>query len=250
LSAQQLERQSIIRKALEDEIQYEADLTAMDKLFIEGLRHANVIRPARRLEDFIVEVFSNVLDLREACRRLIDNFSIRQREQAPFISTVGDIFLGAATDFCLLYPDYTGNLPMAESVLKKELDENPEFRLYAERVVRENDRRMDIKVLITRPSTQLQRYPAVLEAILNKTDPDEPDYDFLVEALSSIRNLSSISQLKLFHASRGRGPAGKMQWFDLVPEEKRNLMEKKEQKRQMCVLSRARFADLAGSFGS
>jgi len=99
--------------------------------------------------------------------------------------------------------------------------------------VRENDRRRDVKYLITRPSTQLQRYPAVLEALLNSTDQDDPDRDFLVEALSSIQNLSAISHLKLFHASKERGPAGKMQWFDLVPEEQRDLMEKSEQKRQM-----------------
>jgi len=102
-----------------------------------------------------------------------------------------------------------------------------------QRVVRENDRRREIKYLIARPSTQLQRYPAVLEAILNATEPNDPDRDFLVEALSSIQNLSAISQLKLFHASKGRGPVGKMQWFDLVPEEQRNLIDKKEQKRQM-----------------
>jgi len=99
--------------------------------------------------------------------------------------------------------------------------------------VRENDRRRDIKYLITRPSTQLQRYPALLEAILKATEPDDPDLDFLVEALASIQNLSAISNLKLFHASRGRGPAGKMQWYDLVPEEQRSLIDKHEQKRQM-----------------
>jgi hypothetical protein len=92
---------------------------------------------------------------------------------------------------------------------------------------------MDIKYLIARPSAQLQRYPAVLEAILNSTSQDDPDRDFLVEALSSIQSLSAISQLKLFHASKGRGPAGKMQWFDVVPEEQRKGMPKKEQKRQM-----------------
>jgi hypothetical protein len=56
-----------------------------------------------------------------------------------------------------------------------------------------------------------------------------------VEALSSIQNLSAISQLKLFHASKGRGTAGKMQWFDLVPEDQRKNIDKKEQKRQMWV---------------
>lgn len=233
LSPEQIERQTIIHKVIESEIQYEADLTAIDRFFIEGLRSLDVIRPPRRLEDFITEVFSNVLDLREACRRLIDNFSIRQREQAPLIATVGDIFLEAATDFRRLYPEYTGNLPRAEIALKAELEENPEFRLYAERIARENDRRMDVKVLIARPSAQLQRYPAIIEALLNKTHPQDPDHDFLVEALSSIQDLSAISQLKLFHASRGRGPASKLQWYDIVLEPKRALIEEKEQVRQM-----------------
>ena len=73
----------------------------------------------------------------------------------------------------------------------------------------------------------------MLEAILNATEPDDPDLDFLVEALSSIQNLSAISHLKLFHASKGRGPAGKMQWYDLIPEDQRKLIKKSEQKRQM-----------------
>jgi hypothetical protein len=73
----------------------------------------------------------------------------------------------------------------------------------------------------------------VIDAILQCTGPDEVDREFLGEALSSIQSLSTISQLKLFQASRGRGPAGKLQWYDLVSEEQRLSMDKKEQKRQM-----------------
>ena len=99
--------------------------------------------------------------------------------------------------------------------------------------MRENDRRRDVKYLIARPKAQLQRYPPVLDAILQCTESSEVDADFLAEALSSIQSLSTISQLKLFQASRGRGPAGKLQWYDLVSEEQRATMDKKEQKRQM-----------------
>ncbi|OCF37676.1 hypothetical protein I316_00803 [Kwoniella heveanensis BCC8398] len=236
LDLKQMARQNVIRQALSSEVAYDADLTAMEKLFIEGLRNADppVIRDEYRRERFIHEVFNNALELREACRRLIEEFAIRMREQ-PVILFVGDLFLQAATEFRNIYPEYTGRLPQAEAALTKEMDENPDFRLFVERVIRENDRRRDIKYLITRPSTQLQRYPAVLEGILNATDADDPDRDFLYQALQSIQNLSSLSQLKLFHASKGRGPAGKLQWFDLVPEEQRAGMEKKEQKRQMQI---------------
>jgi hypothetical protein len=99
--------------------------------------------------------------------------------------------------------------------------------------VRESDRRRDVRYLIARPKAQLQRYPPVIDAILQCTDPFEVDREFLSEALSSIQSLSTISQLKLFQASRGRGPAGKLQWHDLVPEDQRAAMDKKEQKRQM-----------------
>lgn len=136
LSDQQYARQNIIRQAIQSEVQYEGDLTAIEKLFIDGLRRANppLIKPRQRLEEFIVEVFDNVLELHEACRRLIDNFAIRERESAqrPLILSVGDIFLEAATEFRNMYPQYTGHLPQAESMLKKELDENSDFRLFCE----------------------------------------------------------------------------------------------------------------------
>jgi hypothetical protein len=48
------------------------------------------------------------------------------------ILTVGDIFLEAAADFHDIYPEYTGNLPHAETALSREIDENPDFRLFTE----------------------------------------------------------------------------------------------------------------------
>ena len=136
LSEKQHTRQMVIRKAIQDEEQYEADLTAMEKLFIMELRHADppVIQPTHRLETFINEVFCNEHELHEACRRLIDNFSIRERDspQRPLIAFCGDIFLQAAAEFRNIYPEYTGNLPQAETALKKEQDENPEFRFFCE----------------------------------------------------------------------------------------------------------------------
>lgn len=72
-------------------------------------------------------------------------------------------------------------------------------------MVRQNEnRRMDIKHLITRPATQLQRYPKVLEAILNETPDDSPDAGFLAEAIRSIRNLGLAAQLRQFQASNGK----------------------------------------------
>lgn len=133
LSESQKRRQTVIHQAIQSEMQYEGDLAAIDRLYIQGLRDAvpQVITPSQRREEFIHQVFSNTSTIREATRRLIENFAIRQREQ-PIILTVGDIFLEAAADFHDIYPEYTGNLPQAELALAQELADNPDLRLFVE----------------------------------------------------------------------------------------------------------------------
>jgi RHO1 GDP-GTP exchange protein 1/2 len=88
--------------------------------------------PPSDVDDFIEDVFGNILDLRECNRRLLEALYVRQREQAPVIQRIGDVFLEAATEFRLAYPIYIGHLPLAEKRLKDEIDSNAEFRLFLE----------------------------------------------------------------------------------------------------------------------
>lgn len=103
------------------------------QLYIRPLRMANppVIRPAE-IDDFIDDVFGNILDLRECNRRLLEAMYVRQREQSPIIHGIGDIFLEAATEFRLAYPNYVGHFPLAEKRMKDELEHNAEFRRFLE----------------------------------------------------------------------------------------------------------------------
>ncbi|KAL7421168.1 Rho guanine nucleotide exchange factor [Cryptotrichosporon argae] len=228
LSQEQKQRQSIIRRAMTAEEQYEKDLTDLEQVFVSGLRHENLMTEAS-----ISQIFANVLAIRDASRALLDNFQVRLREQAPLIATVGDIFLETATVFRSLYPEYIGNLPQAEKTLTRAREENVQFRLFVDRVSR--DSALDLDRLIARPSAHLQRFPVVLESLLQATPVDDPDYDFIAEALTSIQDLSAIAQLKLFHASRGRGPGSKIEWYEIVPQQVRDSMEKKEFQRQMHI---------------
>ena len=84
------------------------------------------------LEEFIDEVFGNILEIRETNRRLLEVLYVRQREQHPVIQSVGDIFLDAATEFRTVYPEYVGQHPLAEKRMKEELEHNTEFRLFIE----------------------------------------------------------------------------------------------------------------------
>lgn len=90
-----------------------------------------IIRPSE-IDEFIEEVFGNILDLRECNRRLLEVMYVRQREQAPVIHGIGDIFLDAATEFRLAYPSYVGHLPVAEKRVKDETERNAEFRRFVE----------------------------------------------------------------------------------------------------------------------
>jgi RHO1 GDP-GTP exchange protein 1/2 len=104
------------------------------QFFIRPLRHVNppVIDPPEALEAFIDEVAYNIQSLRDCNRRLLKHLQIRQREQAPIIQTIGDIFLQFASDFGSTYPTYIGHLPTSQSRLKSEIDKNRYFRDFFE----------------------------------------------------------------------------------------------------------------------
>lgn len=234
LTSQQRERQTLIRMAILQEEQYEADLAALETIFISPLLTASppIIQPYSKLEHYTRVLFGNVLDIRRASRRLLDNFGIRLREQSPLVQNIGDIFLEATTDFRALYPYYTDNLPHGEALLNEALEDTV-FATWLDKVSRSDDHRWDIRYLMKRPATYLQSYPETISRILKVTPGDHPDYDFLHEALSSIQNISYISQLKLYHAAKGKGPNSTLKWYDIVSPEVQESMPKKEIKRQM-----------------
>ena len=111
----------------------DASDNALSQLFIRPLRTTSppIVRPSE-IDEFIDQTFGNILDLRECNRRLLEVMYVRQREQAPVIQGIGDIFLEAATEFRLAYPIYVGHLPVAEKRMKDEMEKNAEFKRFVE----------------------------------------------------------------------------------------------------------------------
>ncbi|KAJ7065216.1 CNH domain-containing protein [Mycena amicta] len=238
LPESEINRQTIIHKLINKEEQYLQDLDIIEDVFVRPLRNANPPVIQNKLEDFIDEVFGNILDLRECNRRLLEVIYVRQREQAPVIQRIGDIFLDGATEFRLAYPIYVGHHPLAEKRMKEELDTNPAFRLFVERCSRQSGRtgaRMDLKHFLNRPSEHLQKYPVLLEAIYHETAVGNPDADYLLEAIGAIKNLQSVAQLRTFQTAMGKGTPGKWEWHDLVSPDVRQEMRKEEAKRQAVI---------------
>jgi len=123
----------IIHKLISKEEQYIEDLKIVESVFIQPLRAADPpIMTPLELQEFIQEVFGNILELLECNKRLLEVLYVRQREQHPVIQSVGDIFLEIATEFRIVYPIYIGQHPLAEKRMKEELEHNPEFRLFIE----------------------------------------------------------------------------------------------------------------------
>ena len=177
---------------------------------------------------------------------------IRQREQAPIVQRIGDVFLGAAMEFRLAYPDYLGHYPIAEKRMKDEMEINSEFRLFLEvsihqifglnligqqQCARQSARegasvRFDLKHFLNRASEHLQKYLVLLETILRETKRDNPDVEFLEEAIEAYKSLQSVAQLRTFQTAMGKGTPGKWEWHDLVSSEVRRTFSKQEAKRQ------------------
>ncbi|KAF9269276.1 Dbl domain-containing protein [Marasmius fiardii PR-910] len=233
LPESEINRQTIIQKLISKEEQYIEDLDIIESVFIRPLRQANppIISgaPDSPLDAFIDTVFSNILDLRECNKRLLEVLYVRQREQSPVIQKIGDIFLDAATEFRMAYPIYVGGFVAAEKRLREEAENNVQWRLFVEVLSTPNGNdlpttpnqpttnfRLDLKHYLNRPIEHLQKYPVLLEAILNETADGNPDADFLVEAIEAIKALQGVAQMRTFQTSMGRGPAGKWEWFDMI----------------------------------
>lgn len=92
--------------------------------------------------------------------------------------------------------------------------------------------RLELKHFLNRPSEHLQKYPVLLEAVCNETDKGNPDADFLTEAIEAIKKLQSVAQLWTWQSAMGKGNMGKLEWHNLVSEEFRKSLPKKEAKRQ------------------
>jgi len=123
----------IIHQLITKEKQYIQDLDTIESLFVKPLRTAKPpILPEGELEEFVDDVFGNILDLRECNRRLLEVLYVRQREQGPIIQRIGDIFLDAAVEFRLAYPACIGHHMTAEKRLNEEKEKNGNFRFFLE----------------------------------------------------------------------------------------------------------------------
>jgi len=73
----------------------------------------------------------------------------------------------------------------------------------------------------------------ILEAVLTETADENPDIDFLTQAVEAMKNLQNVVQLETFRAGMNKGSAGVFGWHDLVHEDVRKGIPEQVAKRQV-----------------
>ena len=244
VSDEERKRQEAIFEAIQKEKEYVDDLDSVHRLYIQPLRLSNIIEETR-CERFIRDVFLNVGQLYQVNLRLSRRLNMRRKEN-PVVAQIGDVFMGIVHELSP-YVEYGARQIYAKHFLAMERLNNPEFeRFLDERERMPESRKLPLESFLARPTTHMGRYPLLLEAVLKKTDPSNPDKATLPRAIAAIKevlgrinaeagkadNLLKLNQLNQ-HLVFGEG-----EWQDLkLTDEGRSLL------RQGNVISRRATTD-------
>ncbi|OAW00133.1 hypothetical protein PTTG_08077 [Puccinia triticina 1-1 BBBD Race 1] len=188
LNSKEIARQSIIYELISGEQEYVQDLDDYEKLFIIPLVQASPpILPPQRLPEFKEKVVSNVLEIRDHNRVLLQNLLIRQQDQHPLVKGIGDVILNSALEWGQDYIRYTSDHVFGEVEVNDEKTRNPSFAELINQIPKVSPRRADFKHYHSRAFVRLQRYNLLLESLLKKTPDGHEDRSSIEDAMEVIR---------------------------------------------------------------
>ncbi|GAA5828126.1 hypothetical protein JCM5353_005229 [Sporobolomyces roseus] len=178
-------RQEGINEVFYTERDFVRDLEYLRDFWIKPLRSQNIIPEARR-EDFVTQVFWNVLEIYAVNVRLADLLNKRQK-QAHVVDHVGDIFLDLVPHFAP-FVKYGAHQLYGKYEFEKEKGSNPAFAKFVEDTERlPESRKLELNAYLTKPTTRLARYPLLLDACLKNTPEDNPDKIALPKVIKLVR---------------------------------------------------------------
>ncbi|GAA5909060.1 uncharacterized protein JCM6883_002593 [Sporobolomyces salmoneus] len=178
-------RQEAINEVFYTERDFVRDLEYLRDSWIKPLRSQNIIPEARR-EDFVTQVFWNVLEIYAVNVRLADLLNKRQK-QSHVVDHVGDIFLDMVPHFAP-FVKYGAHQLYGKYEFEKEKGSNPAFAKFVEETERlPESRKLELNAYLTKPTTRLARYPLLLEACLKNTPDDNPDKLALPKVIKLVR---------------------------------------------------------------
>ncbi|BGP12283.1 hypothetical protein JCM10213_000021 [Rhodosporidiobolus nylandii] len=178
-------RQECINEVFYTERDFVRDMEYLRDFWIKPLRSSNIIPESRR-EDFVTQVFWNVLEIYAVNVRLAELLNKRQK-QAHVVDHIGDIFLDMVPHFAP-FVKYGAHQLYGKYEFEKEKGSNPAFAKFVEETERlPESRKLELNGYLTKPTTRLARYPLLLDACLKQTADDNPDKVAIPKVIKLIR---------------------------------------------------------------
>ncbi|GAA6018628.1 hypothetical protein JCM10207_008986 [Rhodosporidiobolus poonsookiae] len=178
-------RQEAINEVFYTERDFVRDMEYLRDFWIKPLRSSNIIPEARR-EDFVTQVFWNVLEIYAVNVRLSELLNKRQK-QAHVVDHIADIFLDMVPHFAP-YVKYGAHQLYGKYEFEKEKGSNPAFAKFVDETERlPESRKLELNGYLTKPTTRLARYPLLLDACLKHTADDNPDKVAIPKVIKLVR---------------------------------------------------------------
>lgn len=179
-------RQEAIAELVYTERQFVKALEYIRESWIKPLRRSNVLGPDIRRDKFIRMVFLNVLEVHAVNLKFAEALTRRQ-QLSPVVNQIADVVLEFVPRFDP-FVTYGGQQMYAKFEFEREKALNPSFAKFAEQTERlPESQQLELNGYLTKPTTRLARYPLLLDAILKRTEKDNPDYENIPKAISQIR---------------------------------------------------------------
>ncbi|PWN37923.1 CNH-domain-containing protein [Meira miltonrushii] len=185
VSDSERKRQELINEAISTERDFVRDLEYLRDSWIKPLRSRDIIAEARR-EDFVTQVFWNVLEIHAVNSKLAEMLTKRQKQQAV-VDRIGDILLEMSPHF-QPFVKYGAHQLYGKYEFEKEKSSNPAFAKFVDEVERmPESRKLELNGYLTKPTTRLARYPLLLEAVNKATPDDNPDKQALPKVIKIVK---------------------------------------------------------------
>lgn len=180
-------RQEAINECIYTERDFVRDLEYLRDSWIKPLQTSSII-PEHRRQDFVTQVFWNVLDVLAVNSRLSELLTKRQKS-SHVIKSIGDLYLELVPHFGP-FVQYGSHQLYGKYEFEKEKISNPAFGKFVDETERlPESRKLELNAYLTKPTTRLARYPLLLEVVLKYTPDDNSDKTDLPKVIKMIREL-------------------------------------------------------------
>ncbi|CAG8665312.1 13719_t:CDS:10 [Dentiscutata erythropus] len=173
VSETEKKRQEAINEVIYTENDFVHDLEYLKNCWMDPLLKEDII-PEDRREEFVNNVFYNMLEIYKVNSKLNDALQKRQNAYA-IVEQIGDIFIEQVPKFDP-FIQYGAHQLLGKYEFEREKSSNPEFAKFVEKIERlPESRKLELNGYLTKPTTRLGRYPLLLEVVLKHTPNDHPD---------------------------------------------------------------------------